>query len=157
MQQQPSLSIAVDRPFEECCPYDPRALPIDKTNLEHPKLMGIGVHKAGTTYLFNLIALSRHFVEPLNGEKELFTMGQWPLEPRSWLTYLEKWNVTAREHANKRRALFEITATYLHLPGAACRVARAFPDMKFVVVLRDPVDRALSHYNMWIHYYRQVA
>ena len=44
--------------------------------------------------------------------------------------------------------LYEVTASYLQIPGAACRTKELLPDAKFVVVLRDPVTRALSHYNM---------
>ena len=44
--------------------------------------------------------------------------------------------------------MYEVTASYLHIPGAACRIKQVLPDARFVVVLRDPVMRALSHYNM---------
>ncbi len=36
----------------------------------------------------------------------------------------------------------------MHIPSAACRIASAFPDAKLIVVLRDPVMRAMSHWNM---------
>ena len=50
--------------------------------------------------------------------------------------------------------LFEFTATYLHTPGAACRAKALLPDAKFVVVVRDPVARALSHWNMNMDMYK---
>ena len=81
------MVVEVDRPFEECCSYDAAFLPVDRTQLAHPKLIGIGVHKAGTTYLFNLLALSKHFVAPSTG-KELFQLAQWPLQPTAWAQYL---------------------------------------------------------------------
>ena len=43
---------------------------------------------------------------------------------------------------------YEMSSTYLHVPGAACRVRTLLPDIKLVVVLRDPVERALAHYDM---------
>ena len=49
--------------------------------------------------------------------------------------------------------MYEVTASYLHIPGAACRIKKLMPHAKFVVVLRDPVARALSHYNMEVQLY----
>lgn len=42
---------------------------------------------------------------------------------------------------------FEATPSYLFHPLAAERAARMLPDAKFIVVLRDPVARAKSHYQ----------
>ena len=36
----------------------------------------------------------------------------------------------------------------MHLPSSACRIAKDFPDAKFIVLLRDPVMRAMSQWNM---------
>ena len=44
--------------------------------------------------------------------------------------------------------LGESTPFYLADPAAQRRIARAAPDAKFVVMLRDPVDRA---YSNWMH------
>jgi hypothetical protein len=40
------------------------------------------------------------------------------------------------------------TPDYIHIPSAACRIAATFSSAKLIVVLRDPVMRALSHWNM---------
>lgn len=40
----------------------------------------------------------------------------------------------------------EASPDYLFHPLAAGRVARDLPDVKLIVLLRDPVDRAFSHY-----------
>ena len=40
------------------------------------------------------------------------------------------------------------TPDYLHLPTSACRISKAFPNAKLIIVLRDPVMRALSQWNM---------
>jgi hypothetical protein len=42
----------------------------------------------------------------------------------------------------------DATPDYMHIPSAACRIADAFPDAKFVILLKDPVQRALSGWNM---------
>lgn len=41
----------------------------------------------------------------------------------------------------------EATPTYLMSSVAARRIAHALPDCRFVVVLRDPTERAVSHYH----------
>ena len=40
------------------------------------------------------------------------------------------------------------TPDYLHLPTSACRISQVFPNAKLIIVLRDPVMRALSQWNM---------
>lgn len=44
---------------------------------------------------------------------------------------------------------YESTPSYLYSPGAAEKIHAAFPDIKLVVILRDPVRRA---YSAWNHY-----
>lgn|GEM_PF-5597828 len=45
---------------------------------------------------------------------------------------------------------FEASPGYLARQAAAERIARYFPATKFLVLLRDPVLRAFSAYNMWV-------
>jgi len=45
----------------------------------------------------------------------------------------------------------DATPDYMHIPSAACRIADAFPDAKLVILLKDPVQRALSGWNMIRH------
>jgi len=53
-------------------------------------------------------------------------------------------------NAPARKILFEASPGYLASSRAAQRVARYFPDVKCVVLLRNPVARAFSNYNMWV-------
>ena len=46
------------------------------------------------------------------------------------------------------RVLADYTPTYLKVPFVSCRIKKMWPDARFVVVLRDPVDRAVSQYLM---------
>ncbi|MDQ3973499.1 MAG: sulfotransferase, partial [Actinomycetota bacterium] len=46
------------------------------------------------------------------------------------------------------RVTFEATPHYLFHPLAPARAARLLPDARFVVLLRDPVERAISHYEL---------
>ena len=47
-----------------------------------------------------------------------------------------------------QRLLGEVTPAYLYWPTAAERIARYNPAMKLIAVLRNPITRAFSHWNM---------
>jgi len=44
---------------------------------------------------------------------------------------------------------FESTPNYLYQPKVPARVKALLPNAKFIVMLRNPVDRAWSHYSNW--------
>mmetsp|Transcript_28030 Transcript_28030/g.79251 ORF Transcript_28030/g.79251 Transcript_28030/m.79251 type:complete len:272 (-) Transcript_28030:82-897(-) len=44
--------------------------------------------------------------------------------------------------------MFESTPGYLPTPMAPYRISKLMPEVKVVILLRDPVSRALSHWNM---------
>ncbi|HEV2979446.1 MAG TPA: sulfotransferase domain-containing protein [Casimicrobiaceae bacterium] len=46
------------------------------------------------------------------------------------------------------RLMGEVTPAYLYWPTAVERIARYNPAMRLIVVLRNPVTRAFSHWNM---------
>jgi hypothetical protein len=48
--------------------------------------------------------------------------------------------------ATSQRAIGEATPNYLYITEALPRVAELLPDARLVVILRNPVDRAYSHY-----------
>jgi hypothetical protein len=54
----------------------------------------------------------------------------------------------ARAQAAGRQLLtFEATPTYLDHPHTPAQIAEVMPDVKLVVLLRDPIARALSHHQ----------
>ena len=42
----------------------------------------------------------------------------------------------------------EATPTYLHHPLTAKRISELLPNIKLIILLRNPIDRAYSHYQM---------
>jgi hypothetical protein len=48
--------------------------------------------------------------------------------------------------ATAERAVGEATPTYMMRDDTVARIASVVPDVRLIVVLRNPVDRALSHY-----------
>lgn len=59
------------------------------------------------------------------------------------------WYEQQFEMAGDAVAVGEATQTYLYDPEAQDAMAAAVPDAKLIAILRDPVDRAYSHY--WLN------
>lgn len=54
-------------------------------------------------------------------------------------------------HRDLDSTYLDATPDYMHVPSAACRIASVFPKAKLVVMIKDPVMRALSGWNMVRH------
>jgi Sulfotransferase family len=52
------------------------------------------------------------------------------------------------ENATIEKYRAEGSVSYLHAPGVAEKIKRYNPDAKIIVITRDPLQRALSHYHM---------
>ena len=122
-------------------PVDPRTV----------KFMIIGIQKGGTTWLSTTLNQIPGLQKSRPKETRFFNANWKPdyaLLPTKRLRSLylgQHWpNVAADQ------TLFEASPGYLASGLAAERVARCFPKVKCVVLLRDPVSRAFSNYNMWV-------
>jgi len=113
-----------------------------------PTFLVIGAQKAGTTSLHAYLARHPDVLTATRKEVEYFSrhyargeawyLAHFPLRPRT------------------RRAVGEASATTLFHPLAHRWVHAFDPQMKLVVVVRDPVDRAYSHYQMEIRWGRET-
>ena len=104
-----------------------------------PDFLGIGVPKAGTTWLYeNLMAHPGVFL-PRKKEIHYFDLN-W-FQPLSWYS-----EIFARAgHLPKG----ELTPTYCALSASRIRaIADLMPSIKLVLILRDPVARDWSHIRM---------
>lgn len=115
-------------------------------NRSLPDFIIIGAQKAGTTSLFEHLAEHPEIIPPNRKEIHFFDGG---LEP-GIDTYKkgEKWY---RAHFPLKSELksnktFEASPLYLFNPLAAERISKMLPDVKLIVLLRNPVDRAVSQY-----------
>jgi hypothetical protein len=109
-----------------------------KTMPELPKFICIGVQKGGTTTLHNLL---RHHPEiSMSSRKELqyFTFNYHL--GTDW--YLSQW---PNDNTVKLRG--ETTPYYIFHPYAAQRMKELIPEIKILILLRDPVERTISHYH----------
>jgi hypothetical protein len=114
-----------------------------------PTFLVIGAQKGGTTSLYAY--LTAHPAVLGASIKEVQYFSKFYAEGEDWyLSYfpLELRGGAARLRAGVRPAVGEASATYLFHPRAPERVHVFDPGMRLIAVLRDPVDRAYSHYQM---------
>lgn len=114
-----------------------------------PTVLVIGAQRAGTSSMF--YALSRHPCSARPLTKEIHFFDYQFHRGIDW--YRSYFPLTAWRDLRRitGRDAFGIDATpyYLFHPAVPSRVAATIPDAKLVVLLRDPVARARSHYE-WV-------
>ena len=103
-----------------------------------PNAIGIGGTKCGTTSLFWY--MRQHPDVSASRLKELHYFDDQFDKPIAW--YRANFSSVGRSALR-----FECTPGYLHHPLAPQRAASVVPHAKLIVLLRNPVDRAYSHYN----------
>lgn len=105
-----------------------------------PTFIGIGPGKCGTTWLYN--ACRNHPDVCLASAKETLYFEDYFDKGIDW--YLRFFS--ACTNPNGSRAIGEISNTYIFSAAAAERIKATFPEVKIVFSLRDPIERAFSHY-----------
>jgi len=108
------------------------------TALRLPDFMVIGAMRAGSTSLYRYIGAHPDvYVAP----KELQFFTEHFDRGLDW--YAEQFS-----EAPHGTRLGEATADYLARKSAMTRIAETLPDVKLIASLRNPVDRAYSHYGL---------
>jgi hypothetical protein len=102
----------------------------------------VGAQKAGTTSLHDALATHPAVVLPEQKETKFFS------EDDAYARGVEYYHRTYFANAPAGATAGEIDPEYLYLPGAPARLYEYAADLKLIVMLRDPVDRAYSHYLM---------
>lgn len=106
-----------------------------------PDFIGIGAQRSGTTWLHALLASHPDIYVP-ERRKEIHFFDWYYDRGSAW--YASFFNPKAAP--TSYRAIGEITPDYLYEPAAPERIAALVPSCKLLVILRNPVDRAYSHY-----------
>ena len=113
-----------------------------------PDFLILGAQKSGTTALYAYLRWHPAITGPAWKEVSFFDRhyargpawyrGHFPSRPRTWLS-------APRDGA--RALVGEASPSYLFHPLAPRRVAELVPDVRLIALLRNPIDRALSHYH----------
>lgn len=110
-----------------------------------------GAQKAGTTALAQFLAGHPQIRVPAVKEVHLFDA---PDYSPSWTPreiderYRPHFDPADFERGGNGLLLGEATPIYLFLPEVAAELKRYNPELRVIVLLRDPVRRAISHYHM---------
>lgn len=112
-----------------------------------PDFLVIGAARSGTTSLYRYLASHPSIAPASMKEIQYFSIHHW--RGIEWYkshfpTSLTRRVVTSRSGVSCQTG--EATPYYMFHPLAAGRVADALPRVKLIVLLRNPVDRAFSHY-----------
>ncbi len=111
-----------------------------------PDFLIIETMKGGTTFLYNL--LTRHpLVEPAASKELRYFTDLIEEEGIEWYRYCfaePKWK------DGRRTITGEATPSYLFHPLAPERAAHVVPQGRLIALLRNPVDRAYSHYQQMV-------
>lgn len=106
-----------------------------------------GVQKGGTTALASFMRRNPAIVLPFDKEAHVFDAPNFD----------ESWDVAAVDRHYRRHFPDPVAGSVLHgdatpiyclHPVFVARIARYNPAMRWILILRHPADRALSHYRM---------
>lgn len=113
-----------------------------------PDFFIIGVQKGGTTSLFHYLSAHPQVGSILRKEPFYYL---WNFN-RGLNWYRSNFPFKSEIEAKSRRAgqkclVYEASTHYIFYPQAARRILKDCPAARFILVLRDPVERAFSHWR----------
>ncbi len=120
------------------------------TQANWPNFLIVGAASSGTTSLYTYLKQHPEVFLPALKEPHYFAQLRPVWEQRYLFTYVteESEYLALFAKASGYRAIGEASPSYLWCPEAPARIHRAIPGAKIVILLRDPVERAYSHYLM---------
>jgi hypothetical protein len=131
--------------------------------LRKPNLFIIGAMKSGTTYLAKLLEAHPHIFICRPEEPSYFVESQQlrTLYPKIWdLGYWKSEDRYLRlfEAAVTATVIGEASTNYTKLPivrGVPEKIRKFNPDARFIYILRDPIERTISHYWHMVRYHAE--
>ena len=107
-----------------------------------PNYMFLGAAKSATTSYYDILKNHNEVFVPKFKEPHFFNFD------KNFSKGIDWYSQTYFGNVSEEKAIIDFTPTYLYSNLCAERIFNCLgPKMKFVVILRDPVDRAYSHYN----------
>jgi len=105
-----------------------------------PDFIIVGAQKAGTTSLYEYLCNHPNVLSNRQKESDFFNL-KYKWKERWYKFYFPM------EHKLKDKITGESSPNYLLNPNVARRIKNAVPNVKIIILLRNPVDRAISHYK----------
>ncbi|MFN8336444.1 MAG: sulfotransferase [Cyclobacteriaceae bacterium] len=117
-----------------------------------PSFMIIGAQKAGTTSLHYYLDQHPKLAGSYPKELNYFSRDIFLGKDLNW--YRKHFTSLTKPDA----MFFESTPKYMNLEPVAQQIAKTYPNMKFIMILREPIARAYSGWNMYRSYSpKQIA
>lgn len=110
-----------------------------------PDFLIIGTQKGGTTSLYNYLIQHPNILKSTH--KEIHFFDKYYNKGVQW--YKRQFPLPSEK--GKRDITGEATPRYLYDPTVPLKVHKLMPHVKLIVLLRNPVDRAYSNYQMGIY------
>ena len=121
-----------------------------------PSFLIIGAQRAGTTSLFRYLHAHPDVAGPSGGDAAVWWAKETHFFDEKFTKGVDWYRsffplISTRERRRRRGhdlQAGEATPYYMFHPAVPARVAAILPDVRLVALLRDPVERAYSHYQM---------
>lgn len=120
-----------------------RGFSLGPRSIDRVDFVVAGVQKAGTTALHYFLAKHPHIALPRDQALHFFDQEKNFKGEPDYKTLHNNFDPGWRW-----RLAGEVTADYVYYTPALPRIARYNPAMKLIISLRNPTDRAFSHWNM---------
>ena len=118
-----------------------------------PDFVIIGAQKCGTTSLYDFVIQHPSIAPASNKELHYFSVRY--KFGKQWYRSNFPTNWTRRRFYKKTSQKLlsgEASPTYLFYPMVSDRMKKMLPDVKLIVILRNPIDRAYSQYHFNVRY-----
>jgi len=113
-----------------------------------PDFLFLGPGACGTTSMLELYLRSNNDILP-SKLNEIRYFDKKHTNSINWYKILfpSKLTKNLRKLSGKKTITGEASGSYILNPNAPARIKKIIPDVKFIVMLRNPVNRTLSHYK----------
>ena len=119
---------------------------LDYANCMRPSFLIVGAMKAGTTSLYRYLAQHPLMLPPVR--KEIKYFDQKFEKGLGWYLshFPHKYKIPKPNNGRGDYFTGEASPSYLFVPGAADRIKSALPNVNVIALLRNPAERAYSHF-----------
>ena len=113
-----------------------------KTKRILPNFFGIGVKRGGTSWIYEILKTHPEiYLCPYQKETHFFS--KFYYKGLNWYSRF----FPKLKYINDYKYIGEITPTYIFYKHVPILISKYFPSAKFIVILRNPVDRLISEYK----------
>lgn len=109
-----------------------------------PDFIVIGTMKGATSAIYDYICRHSRVLQRKPKEIHFFSKSQ--VYEQGWNWYLSQFAIKQNAPSNQKTLVGEASPSYISDLDAPSKIIQAFPKVKVIASLRNPTDRAISHY-----------